>query len=602
MASRMKRSEVPVEFTWRIEDLFPTFVQWKEALESIEAEIESFARFRGRLHEGPSAMLECLEAGEALQRRFARIYLYAYLLVAADGSDPTNQAAMGRAGATAARLGAAISFVEPEIASLPDGTVESYLSAEPRLAPFRRRVERVLSNKPHLLSPETEKVLASLGELMRAPYTLYERAKSSDMRFEPVTDSHGREHPVSFATYEVALEKSADTVLRRNAYASFTTGLSVYKEVLGGTFGAEVRKNVVLARARGFESATHMFLHAQEVSMRAYTNLLDIIQSRLAPYMRRYVELRRQVLGLDEVLYCDIEAPLDPEDDPEVTYEEACEEIIEAASVMGPEFTEIVATALSDRWIDRADNVGKSTGAFCADAYDAHPYILTTWADKARSMFTLAHELGHAVQAVMTARTQRFVNKEMSRFAVEAPSTFMEALLARHLLAKAGGGGDRRQRRWVLMQVLATYYHNYVRHMLEAELLRRVYQLAEAGTPITASVLSRTEGEILEQFWGGVVKIDDGARLTWMRQPHYYMGLYPYTYSAGLTCSTLMAQALEGEGAVARERWLDLLRAGNSVKPLELMKRVGVDLEDPGTVEQAVEYVGRLVDDVVSLF
>ena len=171
-------------------------------------------------------MLECLEAGEALQRRFARIYLYAYLLVAADGSDPTNQAAMGRAGATAARLGAAISFVEPEIASLPDGTVESYLSAEP-VAPFRRQVERVLSNKPHLLSPETEKVLASLGELMRAPYTLYERAKSSDMRFGAGNRLHGREHPVSFATCEVALEKSADTVLRRNAYASFTTGLSV---------------------------------------------------------------------------------------------------------------------------------------------------------------------------------------------------------------------------------------------------------------------------------------------------------------------------------------------------------------------------------------
>ena len=484
-----------------------------------------------------------MPVGEALQRRFARIYLYVTCWWPGTAAT-TNQAAMGRAGATAARLGAAISFVEPEIASLPDGTVESYLSAEPRLAPFRRRVERVLSNKPHLLSPETEKVLASLGELMRAPYTLYERAKSSDMRFEPVTDSHGREHPVSFATYEVALEKSADTVLRRNAYASFTTGLSVYKEVLGGTFGAEVRKNVVLARARGFESATHMFLHAQEVSMRAYTNLLDIIQSRLAPYMRRYVELRRQVLGLDEVLYCDIEAPLDPEYDPEVTYEEACEEIIEAASVMGPEFTEIVATALSDRWIDRADNVGKSTGAFCADAHDAHPYILTTGRQAPVHVHAGARVgprcAGGDDRADAAVREQ-----EMSRFAVEAPSTFMEALLARHLLAKAGGGGDRRQRRWVLMRC----WRRIITTMCGTCSRRSCCGGVSAGggrDSITASVLSRTEGEILEQFWGGVVKIDDGARLTWMRQPTTTWAV-SYTYSAGLTCSTLMAQALEGE-------------------------------------------------------
>lgn len=606
MAKRLTRAEVPAELTWRIEDLFATYADWEAALASIDAAVESFGRFKGRLHEGASLFLECMEESEALERKAYPMMLYAHMLIATDGTDPANQAAAGRAGAVAASAHAGLAFLEPEIVSLPDGTVQRYMAEEPRLEPFRRNLERILADKPHLLSPETEKVLASLGELMRSPYSLYERCKSSDMHFEPVVDSAGREHAVSFATYEVALEKTSDTVLRRNAFRSFSKGLASYREVLGGTFGAEVRKNVVLARARGFESATHMFLHEQESSMKAYLVLLDGVQRGLAPHMRRYVGLRRRVLGLDEVLYCDIEAPLDPEYDPDVSYEEAGRQILASVQVMGKEFSDIVATALTDRWIDRADNIGKSTGAFCADAYDAHPYILTTWSDKARSMFTLAHELGHAVADVLTARTQRYANKEMSRFIVEGPSTFMEALLARHLLSQPAV--DPRTRRWVAMQVLGTYYHNYVRHMLEAELLRRIYGMAEAGAPITATVLSKTKGDILSEFWGDTVVIDDGARLTWMRQPHYYMGLYPYTYSAGLTFSTLMAQALAeqgnaaGAGGGARDRWLQVLRSGGSAKPLDVMRRAGVDLEDPASVARAIDYVGTLVDEVETAF
>lgn len=600
MAKRLRRAEVPAELTWRIEDLFAAFADWEAALASLDADVASFGRFKGRLHEGAKLFLECMEASEALERKAYPVMLYAHLLIAADGTDPANQAAAGRAGAAAARAHAGLAFLEPEIVALPDGTVKRYIEEEPGLEPLRRNLERILARKPHVLSPETEKVLASLGELMRAPYSLYERCKSSDMHFEPVTDSGGREHPVSFATYEVALEKSSDVVLRRNAYRSLAKGLASYREVLGGTFGAEVRKNVVLARARGFESATHMFIHEQETSMKAYLSLLDVVQREMAPHMRRLVELRKRVLGLDEVLYCDIEAPLDPEYDPDVTYEEAGREILASVQVMGKEFSDIIATALTGRWIDRADNIGKSTGAFCADAYDAHPFILTTWSDKARSMFTLAHELGHAVADVFTARNQRYANKEMSRFIVEGPSTFMEALLARHLLSQPGV--EPRKRRWVAMQVLGTYYHNYVRHMLEAELLRRIYDMAEAGAPITATVLSKTKGDILSEFWGDSVVVDEGARLTWMRQPHYYMGLYPYTYSAGLTFSTLMAQALAAEGEPARDRWLEVLRTGGAMKPLDVMKRAGVDLEDPASITGAIDYVGILVDEVEKAF
>lgn len=499
MAKRLTREEVPVEETWRLEDLFLSIEDWEAALGAVDSEIAQVTGYRGRLGEGASVLLECLEAAENLIRKFYHVELYASLLLASDGTNPANQAIAGRAAAAKARVEAGLSFIEAEILRLPDGAVAQWLATEPRLEVFRRNLEKTISNKPYVLSPETEEVLASLGEIMKAPYMLYNRTKSSDMRFEPVTDSRGRKVPVSFATYEVMLEKSPDTTLRRNAFLSFTRGISAYQNVLGGTFGTEIRKNVVLAKARGFESATHMFLHRQESSLKAYTNLLDIIQKEIAPHMRRYVEFRKEVLGLDKIMYCDIEAPLDPEFDPETTFEEAGKEIIKACKIMGQEYTDIIRAALSDRWIDRVDNIGKSTGAFCAGAYDAHPYILTTWSNHARSMFTLAHELGHAVADVFTARNQRFANIRMSMFIVEGPSTFNERLLARYVLSQ---NNDNRMRRWLLTQVLSTYYHDYVRHMLEAELLRRIYALAEAGTPITASVCSHRLRETFSTSFG----------------------------------------------------------------------------------------------------
>ncbi|MBP7892191.1 MAG: hypothetical protein KA063_01465, partial [Firmicutes bacterium] len=273
--------------------------------------------------------------------------------------------------------------------------------------------------------------------------------------------------------------------------------------------------------------------------------------------------------------------------------------IQDAVAIMGPEYAQIVRDALQERWIDRADNIGKSTGGFCAPVYDVHPYILTTWGANMRSVFTIAHELGHAVHMVLSSRNQRLVNTDISMVFVEAPSTFNELLLARHILGEQCGG---QMRRWVLMQMLATYYHNFVRHMLEAELAKRVYDLAGKGNPVTAALLSQLKGEILQEYWGGVVTIDDGARLTWMRQPHYYMGLYSYTYSAGLVTATVVADNLASDGQAVAEQWVRVLKAGSTKKPLDLARMAGVDLEDEAIVRRATDYVGRVVDELVQSF
>ena len=599
MKERLTRQEVPEELTWNLKDIFPNDQAWEAALDGVLASLPTVTSYQGRLHEGGAVFFDCLEALEKLSKEFLKVRGYAYLKQSTDGSDPANQALLGRSSAAGAQFAAQTAFVRSEALALPDGTLERYIQEEPRLQDFERQIQQMLAGKPYLLSPETEKALASLGEVLGSPSMIYNRSKASDMTFSAIEDSEGQTHPMSFALYESVYEQSADPVLRRNAYASFVEGLKGYQNTYGATWGTEVRKNVVLAKLRGFGSATHMLLHDQEVSEEVYHRLHDVILTELAPHMRRYARLRREVLGLDKLLYCDIEAPLDPGFAPPATFESAKEIILSGVSVLGEEYQEIIRDALNNRWIDLADNIGKSTGAFCSSIPEVHPYILVTWTDMMRSVLLLSHELGHAGHGVLSSRNQRLSNVRTSMFFVEAPSTINELLVANYIKSQTD---DVRMQRWLAMQLLMTYYHNFVRHLIEGELQRRIYRLAEQGQTITANTLSDVQGAILEEFWGDELDVDLGARLTWMRQPHYYMGLYPYTYSAGLTIGTAVAQAIFAEGKPAVDRWLTVLKAGGTKSPIELAKMAGVDMTTEEPIRQAVDYVGSLVDLVVDSF
>ncbi len=599
MTTRLLRSQVPEPETWNLTDLFLTREEWEAEAKTIAASIRGVAQYKGRLHEGAETLQACLDAYEETLGRVYRWQTYAGLLVAGDGSNPDNQAAEGQAYSLLAELDAATAFMRSEVLALPDGTLEAWMDQTPGLAAYRPFLNRWLIEKPHLLHPETEEALAALGEVAQAPGMIYDRCKSSDMSFAPITGPEGKQLPVSLALYEDELEISPDVNIRRDSFASFTAGLKAYQNTLAATFATEVKKNVVTARLRRYESARHMLLAPHMIDHAVYHNLLDVIQAELAPHMRRYARLRKRVLGLDKLLYCDIEAPLDPDFHPEVSYEQAAQMVLDAVSILGPEYGQLMQTAVNERWVDRCDNIGKQSGAFCASPYGAHSYVLMTWTGAMRGTFTLAHELGHAGHFELANRHQKLLNVEPALFFVEAPSTMNELLLAEHILSQTS---DQRMRRWVIMQLLMTYHHNFVRHLLEGELQRRIYTLAEAGTPITAITLSETKGAILESFWGGEVEIDEGARLTWMRQPHYYMGLYPYTYSAGLTASTAVAQLIKEEGQPAVQRWLEVLKAGGSLTPMELMAKAGVDMTRPDPIRKAVAYVGSLVDELERSF
>ncbi|WP_088049685.1 oligoendopeptidase F [Virgibacillus dakarensis] len=594
-AKRLQRSEVPLKQTWDLRDLFTTNKEWENELAAIQLEVSVVTEYKGKLGTDAETLLNCLATLEKFQQRIIRAATYASLRASADGAEPKNQADASKVSATLAKIGAELSFVDSELLTLSSETINRFLQEKPELRTYQKMLDDLLERKAYTLTLEIEETLAALSEVHNAPQTIYERSKASDMQFSPIHDQDGNELPMSAALYEDRYEITADTAIRRQAYNSFINTLNQYKNTYAATYATEVTKQVTMSRLRGYDSVTDMLLHSQQVTKEMYRNQLDVIQEELAPHMRRFAKLKQKDLGLAEMRFCDLKAPIDPEFNPKTNYEEATATILDALQVMGPEYVEIMKKGVHDRWVDRSDNIGKATGAFCSSPYGVHPYILITWTDTMRGAFVLAHELGHAGHFYLAGKNQSLVNTRPSTYFIEAPSTLNELLLANHLIEKTD---DKRMKRWVIGQLLGTYYHNFVTHLLEGEYQRRVYTLAETGTPLTASVLCEQKKQAIENFWGDTVTIDDGAGLTWMRQPHYYMGLYPYTYSAGLTVSTAVAQMIQQEGKPAVDRWLNVLKSGGTLKPLDLIKQAGVDMSKPDAIRTAVAYVGGLVDEL----
>jgi oligoendopeptidase F len=597
-SKRLMRHEVPEEITWNIADIFPNDEAWEQELKALEQDITEITQFKGKLGEGAEMLAACLQAVEAFYKRLLKVGNYASLQLSADGTSPDNQEKAARVSSLQAKVASELTFLESELLELPDDLVKTYLE-DPALKSYIKYISDILETKPHRLSPETEAVLAALNEVHSAPYMIYQRSKAADMEFEPIKDQDGNELAMSFALYEDLYEQLPDTYLRREAAKSFEKTLKRYQNTFAGTYGTEVKKQVLLSKIRNYESVTDMLLQPQQVTREMYYNQLDIIQKELAPHMRRYAQLKKEQLGLEQMMFCDLKAQIDPDNDPKISFEEARGLILDALRILGDEYLEIIDQALHNRWIDLADNVGKSTGAFCATVFGVHPFILMTWTDNMRSAFTLVHELGHAGHFALAEKYNNLLNLRPSTYLVEAPSTMNELLLGNHILSQSD---NVNMKRWVIMQYLGTYYHNFVTHLLEGEYQRRVYDAAESGRGITANLLNQLKGDVLSDFWGDAVEIDDLARLTWMRQPHYYMGLYPYTYSAGLTIATASAEMIKAEGQPAVDRWLEFLKAGGKYKPLEHVKITGLDMSTPDPIRKAVAFVGSLVDELEKTF
>lgn len=594
-----KRDEVPEEQTWNLADLFATKEDFESALSDFPETAKSLRRYQGRLGEGAETALACLNSYLGVLERQGRLYSYAFNRYSADGLSAENRDAHSRAISMITLAAAESAFIVPELLSLPEGVLEGYMEADPRFKPWRRWLQNLITQRAHLLPYDTEKAIAALREMIGSPGLIYRTWRATDLAFPPVQDSEGIVHQMTLPRYERVLERSGDTGLRRRAYRALGDSLRGYRNTVASIWGTQVRTNVILARLRGYRSAIEMKLVEQEIPLELFDRLHEVILSELAPHMRKLAMLRKRALELDRVLYCDIEADLDPECKPVSTFEQARDAILNALSSLGEEYTDVLKAAFRDRWIDWANNLGK-TGDCYAGGGKPHPYVLIGWDGTMRSAMILAHELGHAVHFYLTDCNQTAYDRRPPLLLGEAASTTTEAIVGDWLMEHSD---SPRTRRWFVMHLLTSYYHNFVRHLIESELQRRVYAMAEKDMPITADLLCRVQGDILSEFWGDAVEIDDTARLTWMRQVHYYdQRLYSWSYAGGLTMGVAVLKAIRTKDPQAAERWVRALKAGGSLPPLELARLAGVDLMDPQVMREAVKHVASLIEELERSF
>lgn len=590
------RNEVPVEQTWDLTDLFEDVDQYNESLDEVKEKVADFtSRYKGKI-ETADDVNEALDANRPIMEQIIRISTYSSLDVEAD---VTNQEKNKRYLATSndlAELSAELSFLDTDLAQMDADILEE---AKEKSSANKLYLEKLLKKKDQLLGAETEAVLAALAPTLEAPYQTYSDIKFGDIAFPNFTVKD-KEYEMTYNSFEGTMEQEVDTEVRRQAFDIFYDELDKHKNATASVYNTQVQKEKILSRLRGFDSVFDLLLDRQDVSRNLYDRQIDIIMEKLAPAMRKYAKLLGEIHGLDEVTTADLKIEVDPSYAPHVSYEETRDYIVEGLSVLGEDYQNIVRSAFDDRWIDYAANRGKRTGAFCSSPYGVHPYILTTFNEKMDEVMTLAHELGHAGHFVIAGQNQNLYGTRCSMYFIEAPSTTNEIIMENYLLKQAGD--DKRRRRWILSQMISkTYYHNFVTHLLEAAYQREVYKIVDEGGNVTADQLSDIYRKVLEDFWGEEVKVLDGSTLTWMRQPHYYMGLYSYTYSAGLTIGTQMAKRILAEGDEVAQDWIKVLETGGTKGPLELAQMAGVDLSTEEPLLDTIAYISSIIDEIQEL-
>ncbi len=590
-----KRKEVPVELTWDLTRLYATE---EEMLADHEAAKRICARlveeYKGKL-DTPERINACLDAWQELTIKMNHVGSYCSLAASVDYYDAKLQERQSLISREQAQMAGEYSFIESELSDADEPLLREAME---HTAANRHYLEEILRYKAHRLDSKTEEVLTRLSATFDAPYELYHVVKLTDMKFDPF-EVDGVEYPLGYSLFEDDYEYDARTDVRRGAFRAFSDKLKQYENITAAIYNTQVQREKTMADLRGFESVFDSMLFNQKVSRKIYDRQIDLIMEHLAPHMRRYAKLIQRVHHLDKMTYADLKLPVDSDYSPKITIAEAEEYLAKGLSPLGEDYVEMVHEAFRDRWVDFARNQGKETGGFCSSPYQKDSYILLTWNERMSDVLTLAHELGHAGHFRLASANQSCFDTFDQDFIVEAPSTTNEIIMAHYLLKT---NPDKRFRRWVLSCMISnTYYHNFVTHLLEAAYQREVYKIVDAGGSVQAETLNRIMRKTLEQFWGQDVELTEGAELTWMRQPHYYMQLYSYVYSAGLTIGTQMCKRIETEGDAALADWKKALAAGGTLSPEEFAAAAGVDLTSEKPLMDTIAYIGEIIDEIIRL-
>ena len=589
------RKDVPLEETWDLTLLFRNREEYEEERAKARRKAEEIRALKGTINNA-EIINKAVDLYQEYYTSLSLVLNYSELASSVDYYDQKAQEDYGWDRMLLSELEGMTSFLKDEISS---NSEEVLREAAEKSESNRTFISDILREKPHRLKEEGEEILSLLSPILETPYETYNMAKLADMTFPSFT-VEGKTYPLGYSLFEDDYQYEKDTGIRRTAFKEFSSVIRKYENTTASLYNAQCRKEKILSSLKGFDSVFDYLLFPQKVTREMYDRQIDLIMDKLSPHMRRYARLKKKVLGLKEMTYPDLLVPLDSDYSPSVTWKECEDYALEGLSVLGEDYLATVREAFSNRWFDRARNQGKSTGGFCASPYRRGSFILLSWNGRMSDVFTAVHELGHAGHFKAASENQSILDNEVSSYFVEAPSTINELLLAHSLLKRSD---DRRFKGWVLDNIINnTYYHNFVTHLLEAAYQREVYRIIDQGGSVQADTLKSIYKGVLEKFWGDDVVLTEGAELTWMRQPHYYMGLYSYTYSAGLTIATEVVKRIEREGEKAVEDWKSVLASGSTLTPLELAKKAGVDISTSAPLLDTIETIGGYITSLEEIF
>ena len=591
-----KRNEVPVELTWRLSDIYPSTDAWeKDFKESLDL-AEKIAGFEGRAAADAKTLLAVMDLYEACMKKFYAVISYANLLHDQDTADAENQVCIQRAQSAGVRIAELTAYLEPEILELPDEALASYYEAEPGLLKYRVTISDIVRLRAHSLPKEMEKLLASAGDMAETPSKGFSMLVDADLKFPEVVGSDGEKTQLSNGRF-VATQMSGDRKLRREAFEAFYARYKEFINTFAALYDGQVKQQIFFARARKYPSTFEAAVSAVNVSPAVCDNLIESVHRNLDK-MHRYVRLRRKMLGVDELHMYDVYAPMVSDYSVSVTYEEAQADVLEALRPLGEEYVSVVRQAFADRWTDVVENEGKRGGAYSADVYGVHPYMLLNWSGRLTDVFTLIHEMGHSMHTWYSDHAQTFFNSKYKIFVAEVASTTNEILLLEYLLGKAASEAERA---YLINHYLESFKGTMFRQTMFEEFERKTNAMAEQGIPLTADALSGTYLALNKQYFGEDMVSDPLIAYEWARIPHFYYNFYVYQYATSFAASVAIAHRILEEGQPMVDRYLSFLRSGCTEDPVSLLKKAGVDLTTGKPVDEALAVFEKAIIEMEAM-
>ena len=592
----LPRDQVPEEFTWNLGDIFESDEAWLKEYEALKALPERVLAFRGRLGESAESLLAFFRLQDEMEVRLENLYCYASCKNDQDTANGVYQDLRGKAMSTVVAVSSAAAFAAPEIMAIDDDRLNLFYIAQPELETYRRPLYEIRRRKAHILSPAEEKLLAAAGEMAQGPDNISGILRDADLQFPDAVDKDGVSHALTDGSF-IPLMENSDRVLRRSAFEQYYKVLGGVRNTLAATLDAQFKQLRFFSEARGYQSTLEAALDGNEVPVAVYTNLIEAVHGNLDK-MYRYVALRRKLLGVDELHMYDVYTPIIADAAKTIPYEEAKKTVLEALAVLGEDYTALLREGFEKRWIDVYENEGKRGGAYSSGSARPHPYVLLNQKDNLESMFTIAHEMGHALHSWHSTKNQPVCTSNYVIFVAEVASTCNEVLLMRHLLGKTG---DKKERAYLINHFLDQFKGTIYRQTMFAEFELQMGRMAENGETLTADALNEKYLALNKLYFGPDMVSDDEIAWEWTRIPHFFYDYYVFQYATGFSAAVAIANRILSEGAPAVADYKRFLSGGSSADPIALLKIAGVDMSSPEPVNSALALFGELVEEMEKL-